>query len=90
MFEKFFNTDKDKVEKEMKDENKEEKKSTVVITKDMLITEAIQKKPRILQPLMMVGLGCIGCPSSMMETIEQGALIHGIDPDVLVEKLNEY
>ncbi len=84
MFDKLFNTDEDKVEKT------EEKKSSVVITKDMLITEAIQKKPRILQPLMMVGLGCIGCPSSMMETIEQGALIHGIDPDVLVEKLNEY
>lgn len=84
MLDNFLNTDEKKVEE------KEENKSSVVITKDMLITEAIQKKPRILQPLMMVGLGCIGCPSSMMETIEQGALIHGIDPDVLVEKLNEY
>lgn len=76
--------------KDVESENKEENKSSVVITKDMLITEAIQKKPRILQPLMMVGLGCIGCPASMMETIEEGCLVHGIDPDVLVEKLNEY
>ncbi len=62
----------------------------VVLTKDMLIAEVIQRKPRTIQLLMMVGLGCIGCPSSMMETVEQGALVHGIDPDVLVEKLNEY
>lgn len=68
----------------------EEKKDEFVITKDMLISEVIQKKPRTIQLLMMVGLGCIGCPASLMESIEQGALTHGIDPDVLVQKLNEY
>ena len=61
----------------------------VVLTKDMLITEVIQKKPRALQVLMSVGLGCIGCPSALMETIEQAAMVHGIDPDMLLEKLNE-
>ena len=68
----------------------EEKKDEFVITKDMLISEVIQRKPRTIQLLMMVGLGCIGCPASLMESIEQGALTHGIDPDVLVQKLNEY
>lgn len=65
-------------------------KDELVITKDMLISEVIQRKPRTIELLMMVGLGCIGCPASMMESIEQGAMTHGIDPDVLVQKLNEY
>lgn len=68
----------------------ESKKKELVITKDMLISEVIQRKPRTIELLMMVGLGCIGCPASMMESIEQGAMTHGIDPDVLVQKLNEY
>ena len=37
---------------------------------------------------MEAGMGCIGCPHSQMETIEQGAMGHGIDPDLLIAKLN--
>lgn len=62
---------------------------TVTLTKDMLISEVIQKKPRTLQVLMQSGMGCIGCPSSLMETVEQAAYVHGIDPDMLIERLNE-
>lgn len=61
----------------------------VVITKDMLISEVIQRKPRTIQTLMMAGLGCIGCPSALMETVEEAAWVHGIDPDALIERLNE-
>ncbi len=67
----------------------EKQGNQVVITKDMVISEVIQKKPRSLQVLMSIGLGCIGCPSSLMETVEQAAMVHGLDPDVLIEKLNE-
>ncbi len=67
----------------------EKQDNQVVITKDMVISEVIQKKPRTLQVLMSIGLGCIGCPSSLMETVEQAAMVHGIDPDMLIEKLNE-
>ena len=37
---------------------------------------------------MEAGMGCIGCPHSQMESIEQGAMGHGIDPDLLIAKLN--
>lgn len=67
----------------------EKQDNQVVITKDMVISEVIQKKPRTLQVLMSIGLGCIGCPSSLMETVEQAAMVHGLDPDMLIEKLNE-
>ena len=38
--------------------------------------------------LKEAGMGCIGCPHSQMESIEEGAMGHGIDPDLLVAKLN--
>lgn len=31
---------------------------------------------------------CLGCPSSQMESLEEAAMVHGIDADLLVEKIN--
>lgn len=33
---------------------------------------------------------CLGCPSSQMETIEEAAMVHGVDPDGLVEDINNF
>lgn len=65
-----------------------ENQNSVLITKDMLINQIIQIKPQSLQILMQHGMGCIGCPASLMESLEQAAMVHGIDPDQLLEKLN--
>lgn len=83
------NTPQDKVTTSPESENEKNEKKEVLITKDMLISEVIQRKPRTIQTLMLIGMGCIGCPSSLMESVEQAAWVHGIDPDMLVEKLNE-
>lgn len=61
----------------------------VEITKDMLIGDIIRTKPSVLQTLMNVGMGCIGCPASQMESLEEAATVHGIDVDWLLKKLNE-
>lgn len=36
------------------------------------------------------GMHCTDCPVSRMESIEDAALVHGVDADELVEKLNKY
>ena len=63
------------------------------ITKDMTFGELLNKYydkcPKVVEVLFEAGMGCVGCPHSQMETIEQGAFGHGIDPAPLVEKLNE-
>lgn len=64
-------------------------KEQVLITKDMTIQEVIQIKPRTLGILMNFGLGCVGCPASQMETVEQGAAVHGLDLDFLLKALNK-
>lgn len=59
------------------------------ITKDMLIGELIRKKPEAAETLMTFGMGCVGCPSSQMESLEEAAMVHGLQLDKLMEALNE-
>jgi len=37
---------------------------------------------------MEIGMHCLGCPSAQMESLEEAAMVHGIDADLLVEKIN--
>ncbi|CDM69784.1 Hypothetical protein CM240_2667 [Clostridium bornimense] len=60
-----------------------------MINKDMTIGEIIRLKPEAAEVLMNFGFGCVGCPASQMETLEQGAQVHGVDVEVLVEALNK-
>ena len=59
------------------------------ITKDTTIGEAIQINQGIIPILMGAGMHCVGCPSSAGETIEEAAMVHGIDCDALVNGINE-
>lgn len=67
---------------ETKDVNK------VEITRDMLIGDIIQAKPEAINTLLMAGMGCIACPSSLYETLEEACMVHGMDPEYLLEELN--
>ncbi|MBQ4494141.1 MAG: DUF1858 domain-containing protein [Selenomonadaceae bacterium] len=59
------------------------------ITKDMNIIEVVQRYPDTMMVFMYAGMGCFGCHAAQFETIEEGALAHGIDADKLIEALNE-
>ena len=56
----------------------------------MIISDLIQVDPNIVAILMRAGMHCIGCPSSQGETLEEACLVHGIDPDQLVDQINDY
>ena len=59
------------------------------ITKETLIGEALRMKPEIAPVLMGMGMHCLGCPASQMETLEEACMVHGIDCDVLTGQINE-
>ena len=59
------------------------------VTKDMLIGELIRKKPEAIEILMSFGMGCVGCPSSQMESVEEAAMVHGLNVDALMTALNK-
>ena len=60
------------------------------ITKDTMIGELLRIDADAAAPVLMgIGMHCLGCPASQMETIEEAAMVHGIDADALVQALNE-
>ena len=61
-----------------------------MITKDMKIGEIIRIDFNIVEILMDAGMHCLGCPSAQGESIEQACMVHGIDADELVDRINEY
>ena len=60
------------------------------ITKDTTIGEAINIDAGIVPILMGAGMHCVGCPSSIGETIEEACMVHGMDCDDLMEEINTY
>ncbi len=59
-----------------------------MVTKDMTIGEILRIDMNVVPILMDAGMHCIGCPSAQGESIEQAAMVHGIDADDLVDKIN--
>lgn len=59
------------------------------IDKTMLIGELVHMDELIPQMLMATGMHCLGCPSSQAESLEEACMVHGIDCDDLVSKMNE-
>ena len=60
------------------------------VTKDTMIGELLQINADVAPLLLNIGMHCLGCPSSQMETIEQAAMVHGIEPDALVDQNNTF
>ena len=62
------------------------------ITKDMLISEALELCPEALGIMFEHGLHCVGCGGAAFESIEQGCQVHGMDDkeiDEIVKEINQ-
>lgn len=59
-----------------------------IFTKDMSIMEALQADPRARDVFVAHGMGCIGCMGVSMESIEDGAKMHGLSVETIVGELN--
>ena len=57
--------------------------------KDTTIGEILEKAPEKAEILLEIGMHCLGCPASQMETLEEACLIHGIDVNEVVDELNK-
>ena len=60
------------------------------ITKDMTIGEILEIDTGCAPIFFEIGMHCLGCPSSSMESVEMAAAVHGVNVDELVAKLNAY
>jgi len=60
------------------------------VNKEMLISEILEVDRGLAAILMNHGMHCVGCPSARFESLEQAAVVHGMDVDVMLEQMNEY
>jgi hybrid cluster-associated redox disulfide protein len=67
---------------------KKQKTNTSKIKKNMTFAEVIQNNPDVARKLAEKGMFCGGCPMAMFETIDQGAMAHGVDVNKLLKELN--
>jgi len=59
------------------------------ITGDMTIGQVLRMKSQAARILMSFGMGCLGCPASQAETLEEASMVHQINIEKLLEKLNQ-
>ncbi len=80
----------------MEDQNTDTKKNTSAdfqkpeLKKDMLVSTLVAFYPELTEPLMMLGMHCLSCFASQMETLEEAAMVHGLNPDEVIEELKEF
>lgn len=56
--------------------------------KDMSILEALEAHPGSRRVFEHHGMACCLCIGADLETIEAGAIMHDVDPDLIVAELN--
>ena len=57
------------------------------ITKDMTIGEILRTNPDVAPILMNAGMHCLGCPSAQGESLEEAAIVHGMNIDELMAQI---
>lgn len=60
------------------------------VSKNMIISDIIRLDEGLIRVLMEAGMHCVGCPSAQGESLEEAALVHGLDPDKVESALNDY
>lgn len=59
------------------------------VTKDTTIGQILKDYSNAKDVLTGFGMHCFGCPMSQMETIAEAGMVHGLDIDFMIEKLNQ-
>lgn len=62
----------------------------MTVTKDTLIIDVLKADINTAQYFFEIGMHCVGCPSSRGESVGMACMVHGVDADELVEKLNKH
>ncbi len=60
------------------------------VTKDTIIMDVLKMDPGTAEFFFAIGMHCLGCPSASGESVEQACMVHGVDADELIEKINAY
>jgi hybrid cluster-associated redox disulfide protein len=60
------------------------------ITKDIFLLDLVEKYPELIETLTLkYGLHCIGCGAAASETLEEGAMVHGMTAKEIKEMVGD-
>ena len=60
------------------------------ITKETTMGEMLEYDRGIAVVLMNSGMHCVGCPSSIGESLEEACMVHELDADEVLAEIKEY
>jgi hybrid cluster-associated redox disulfide protein len=60
------------------------------ITKDTVIGNILDEAPDTAPFFLEMGMHCLGCPASRGETVEMACMVHGVNADELIAKINKF
>ena len=60
------------------------------VTRDTIIGDILDMDQTTAPYFMEIGMHCLGCPSARNETVAQACMVHGVNADELVAKLNAH
>lgn len=60
------------------------------ITKDTTMGEMLRYDMGIAGVLMQSGMHCVGCPSSIGESLEMACMVHGLDVEQVLADIKAY
>ena len=60
------------------------------ITKKTIIGDILDMDKTTAPFFLEMGMHCLGCPASRGESLEQACMVHGVNVDEMVQKLNAH
>ena len=60
------------------------------VTKQTTMGEMLKMDQGIAYILMQSGMHCVGCPSSIGESLEMACMVHGLNADEVLKNINDY
>lgn len=60
-----------------------------VVNRKTLIGEIVNQWPETAEVLLGIGMHCLGCPASQMESLEDACAVHGVDPESVIKTIND-
>ena len=60
------------------------------ITKETTMGQMLEYDMGIAYVLMQCGMHCVGCPSSIGESLEEACAVHGLEADAVLAEIQAY
>lgn len=59
------------------------------LSKKISFAKLLEENPDAADILMSRGMHCVGCPMAMQESLEDGAMAHGLDADEIINEIKK-